>query len=453
MSLGIPVPNRVPAHLLEMIFLLAIALGIGAVGADYSFIDRDVGNWQVTYRGELKTYTEAKAECSSLGASLVGEDALDEILTWTDGDNRPREYWIGLTDIKQEGVWKWDVGSGANLQNNWGRWNNGKPYNENRNCAFVYGKSHIWKYGSKVRDGNCNDERRPVLCVKTQPCPVSQGWTTKLDHCEFDGSATSLPFNSISKIYIAKYKKPGEEETYSYAGAKSKCSAWGATLVREQDMLDAVITWSQDWASKDSRKQKYLGNYWIGLHSTTTTSINGKWKWDYGSRHILQSNGDLTQWKSGQPTHNCCINHGALQCPCINNRCASVTDNGEVSEALCDNTRPLLCVKKQHQEIVACEGDVLEINCNEKKLHIKDVLYGRINPTTCSHPDQKKNNRDDCRSGDDSLNRVKNICGGLRRNGGYWWWMLKSCRFTVNNWFGDPCGGIYKYMKVSYECV
>ena len=38
-----------------------------------------VGYWKLTYWGELKTYTEAKAECSSLGASLVGEDNVDEV--------------------------------------------------------------------------------------------------------------------------------------------------------------------------------------------------------------------------------------------------------------------------------------------------------------------------------------------------------------------------------------
>ena len=77
-------------------------------------------------------------------------------------------------------------------------------------------------------------------CVASvPPCPSSDGWTTKSQYCEFDGSGISVPFNSISKIYLSH--RHGSGAWYgSYAEAKDKCEALDAPLVREPDMLEAV---------------------------------------------------------------------------------------------------------------------------------------------------------------------------------------------------------------------
>ena len=40
---------------------------------------KDIGNWKVYYPSKCMKYTDAKAKCSSLGATLVGEDALDTV--------------------------------------------------------------------------------------------------------------------------------------------------------------------------------------------------------------------------------------------------------------------------------------------------------------------------------------------------------------------------------------
>ena len=58
-------------------------LAINYEGADYGICtnqETDTGNWNVYYSAEeLMQYSDAKEKCSSLGATLVGEDALDTV--------------------------------------------------------------------------------------------------------------------------------------------------------------------------------------------------------------------------------------------------------------------------------------------------------------------------------------------------------------------------------------
>ena len=65
-------------------------------------------------------------------------------------------------------------------------------------------------------------------------------------NCEYDGTDISSDWTSAGnwKVYIDRDRLYGNQRpTYTYEEAKAKCNAWGATLVREQDVLDAVRLW------------------------------------------------------------------------------------------------------------------------------------------------------------------------------------------------------------------
>ena len=60
-------------------------LAINYEGADYGICtnqETDTGNWNVYYSAESMLYLDAKDKCSSLGATLVGDDALETVRFW-----------------------------------------------------------------------------------------------------------------------------------------------------------------------------------------------------------------------------------------------------------------------------------------------------------------------------------------------------------------------------------
>ncbi|XP_063691536.1 L-rhamnose-binding lectin CSL3-like [Bolinopsis microptera] len=87
----------------------------------------------------------------------------------------------------------------------------------------------------------------------------------------------------------------------------------------------------------------------------------------------------------------------------------------------------------------ACEhsGIPISINCGEEMINIKHAAYGVYsNENTCG-----LSYGGDCIS-ETSLQAMKERCDGKN-----------SCAVeALNSIFGDPCGGIYKYLTATWEC-
>merc|ERR1712045_209462 len=78
---------------------------------------------------QKKNNRDAANWCKSNGGYLVSindQDELDTVNAFILNDpfRQDRdEYWLGLSDAAEEGVWKWAVGSEVTVEN----WNRGEP--------------------------------------------------------------------------------------------------------------------------------------------------------------------------------------------------------------------------------------------------------------------------------------------------------------------------------------
>ena len=91
-----------------------------------------------------------------------------------------------------------------------------------------------------------------------------------------------------------------------------------------------------------------------------------------------------------------------------------------------------------------CEHDTVTLTCSNisptAKIEVLKASYGRAHgPEVCPHSATSNQN---CHAAT-SMDTVKNTCNGKT-----------VCTMVASNSvFGDPCGGTYKYLTVSYQCV
>ena len=102
-----------------------------------------------------------------------------------------------------------------------------------------------------------------------------------------------------------------------------------------------------------------------------------------------------------------------------------------------------------------CENGILQLECPDNQvINLSKANYGRTIKGDVCHcktgtsiaagncpTNPNLSNVDNCFS-PNSLSILNSTCNGL-----------SECTVSVNNnVFGDPCGGIHKYLEVNYEC-
>ncbi len=89
----------------------------------------------------------------------------------------------------------------------------------------------------------------------------------------------------------------------------------------------------------------------------------------------------------------------------------------------------------------ACEGNTLNIKCDNGRITVISANYGRLSKTKCNTDGRKPVKSTNCRSAK-SFDIVKDKCNNKRQ-----------CSVQATNGiFGDPCDGTYKYLNVKYSC-
>lgn len=141
----------------------------GATQATPECVDAVAGG--VAYRAcaSLENYADAASACALWGGTLVMLDSEREEQAVTDFafSNGTANYWLGATDLVEEGVWRWSDGRVFWSQQQvpegmFAHWFDGEPNNaasppaSDEDCAYMYRR---WGWN----DADCSRER-PYVC-------------------------------------------------------------------------------------------------------------------------------------------------------------------------------------------------------------------------------------------------------------------------------------------------
>jgi len=198
-------------------------------------------------------------------------------------------------------------------------------------------------------------------------------------------------------------------------------------------------------------KRRNVGAAWIGF---TDAKREGHFIWT----NPFYRHNKYTHWHKGEPNDS---GH--------NEDCTSIIKgwNGEWNDANCNGKLPFVCeiprrrrhhVRVHHirihhhrhhyhlhrghsRRIQVCERKAKTIHCNHGHIRITRALYGRTSSHICPHGSGVRKTRS-CRARG-AVSKVRHNCNNKKR-----------CTLRASNGvFGDPCGGIFKYLDVTYQCV
>ncbi|XP_035693304.1 uncharacterized protein LOC118427567 isoform X2 [Branchiostoma floridae] len=307
---------------------------------------------------EAKNYSSAEAFCATDGG-IVAEPrnrAVNNFLITLKTSLNPYvRFWLGLTDRKKEGTWRWNADGEKLDGNSFTNWAEGEPNQAgNEDCAVVEVNSkwndvpcrlkyrficerpaYVTKqvYLGCYRDGGSLDIRDLTGDVMKDEENLTP--TSCLGHCTAEGyryaglqygkecfcgdsfgqfgaapesecstpctgsSADTCGGNWRNSIYrtVTGYIKHKNElykvypEAKTHAAARNVCAADGGHLA---DVREEAV---HDFLVRAIRAVNPGRDYWIGLNDQ---EVEGSWVWSDGGR---LGDGDFANWAAGEPNN------------------------------------------------------------------------------------------------------------------------------------------------------
>uniref|UniRef100_A0A803Y4X6 Macrophage mannose receptor 1 n=1 Tax=Meleagris gallopavo TaxID=9103 RepID=A0A803Y4X6_MELGA len=250
------------------------------------------GEAEATYPGCQKGWMKHGFYCYSIGqlpatfsdAKLICEENKAHLATVTDryeqafltsiiGFKPVKYFWIGLSDVEEQGTFRWTAGDPVTFTH----WNMGMPGREPGCVAMRTGTSAgLWDIL------NC-EEKNLFLCKQlvegaTPPPPPT---TPPLPSCPDEWQ--SIPQSS----FCFKIFQRGREKMQTWFGARDFCRAIGGDLacVHSEEEQKLISSLNKDY--------RHL-SYWMGLNALDS---DGGFTWCDGSPVNFQ------KWANGEPNN------------------------------------------------------------------------------------------------------------------------------------------------------
>ncbi|XP_077993135.1 C-type mannose receptor 2-like [Glandiceps talaboti] len=206
-------------------------------------------------------WSEAEDKCEELGGTLATVDTLDLnafLMTLANLDSY--EYWMGLHDIGNEGVFVWV--DGTPYDSTQANWDSNQPddYQNNEDCV------HMWGNG-RWNDRPCNETITGYFCQHAADVPIQ---------CDEDDGWESV--NDMCFKYVDLWTP--------WSAAREYCQALNADLVTiENEIVQEYL---------DGMSNLYQAVLWIGA-SDVISGTKGSFTWTDGSPLTY------TNWKPYEP--------------------------------------------------------------------------------------------------------------------------------------------------------
>ncbi len=176
------------------------------------------------YFSEKMTWSEAKAYCEKIGGYLVSVTSQEEqnlIYTNVLVPNGSPECWIGLSDVENEGTWKWANGEGFYYSN----WHANEPSDKvgNENYTLFYSNG-TWNDGGNGRlPFICEWDKKEDIINPTghvyEFIPKAMTWAAAKTYCERRGGYLASVTSQIEQEYIYEnYIVPNGNPAYWIGG-------------------------------------------------------------------------------------------------------------------------------------------------------------------------------------------------------------------------------------------
>nr|XP_006815681.1 PREDICTED: uncharacterized protein LOC100369913 [Saccoglossus kowalevskii] len=348
---------------------------------------------------DKQTHDTAKAMCEEHGyglASISSEDERQFLKNTIQADSSlsGNVYWVGATRV--DGVWTWD--SGEEFVDSY--WGGGQPISTKlRDCAYIYPQK--FKLSNRKR---CNKFTARYICERDQGEPPS-----KLASVSHIGSCEGGEFRHGDHCYTVSTSKRNLD------GAYSTCEQMGYYLAGANtvDELNFVRGLGSDDGNND---------IWIGGVSMPGY---GGFEWLSGGTWLRESWGD-----TGSPK----VKQAEMACSSMRRK-----KDYYLRKNKCSKKYTYICERSIPYRMRACEGEDLNLQCEEGAINIIEANFGRTAGNNVCPSSNIQNQ--DCWN-EVSLAKVQEFCEGK----------TQCIVPATTDVFGEPCAGTDKYLDVIYRC-